>query len=414
LDSGFSENFLHRWWKYRIQHEEGHRPLSDLVEDAHHLSRGPLVEFEILVPFHRATGINAEVPPRWQAPSEVSAWLKENEFDPRELRQVGGFLLSVRARDVFAATEQVFEIVERLAARVDLGTSLQFQAAEHVWIKGEPEPFPLRRSRRGVKVRALARENQLYAESALTNIDAALELLGPLEEGPPGPAVSGGWAAVEALLLGPGDTGDRGVAGDRLASLVACSYPRAELTTLAYAHLRNAEDALATEIQSAPDNQARAVHVAQAIESGQPLILSLESDRLAERRLKALLAEPKRTLRDIEQYAARTFRRLYRQRNLVLHWGRMNAVCLRAALRTAAPLVGAGVDRIAHAWFADGTNPLELSARARLRLELLGSQGGASPIDLLETLIDGHPARGLVWRRLQACYNGHIAELLQA
>jgi hypothetical protein len=41
-------------------------------------------------------------------------------------------------------------------------------------------------------------------------------------------------------------------------------------------------------------------------------------------------------------------RRLYRQRNLVLHWGRMNAVGLRAALRTAAPLVGAGMDRIAH------------------------------------------------------------------
>jgi hypothetical protein len=118
--------------------------------------------------------------------------------------------------------------------------------------------------------------------------------------------------------------------------------------------------------------------------AGQPLSLTSESDRLAEKRGRELMAQPRQFLRGIEQQIERTLRRLYRQRNLVLHWGRMNAVSLRATLRTAAPLVGAGVDRIAHAWFLNQTNPLELAARAKVRLELLGSAGSSSPLDLLD------------------------------
>jgi hypothetical protein len=256
--------------------------------------------------------------------------------------------------------------------------------AGQVWIRGQNDPFPLRRNSRGVEVRALARESQLYNQSATSHIDAALELIGPLSGGPPGPAVAGGWAALEALLLGPGDGGRRGIAADRLASLVACSFPRAELTTLAYAHEKHASDELAVALGAAGSNRDRATVLARAIASEQSLALTSESDRLAERRLQALISGPKGVLRDIEQHASMTLRRFYRQRNLVLHWGRMNAVCLHSALRTAAPLIGAGVDRIAHACFTSGLNPLELSARAKLRLDLLGTAGAVSPVDLLE------------------------------
>jgi hypothetical protein len=100
--------------------------------------------------------------------------------------------------------------------------------------------------------------------------------------------------------------------------------------------------------------------------------------------MRSVLETPKRHLRDIEGHAARALRRLYRQRNLVLHWGRMNAVCLRAALRTAAPLIGAGVDRVAHAWFVSRISPLELAARARIRLELIETSPELSPVTLLE------------------------------
>ena len=34
LSLGFSPQYLHRWWRYRILHEGGERPLSDLLRDA--------------------------------------------------------------------------------------------------------------------------------------------------------------------------------------------------------------------------------------------------------------------------------------------------------------------------------------------------------------------------------------------
>lgn len=384
LDAGFSDSYLHRWWTYRIHHEPGSRSLADLVGDAHDLLRSDPPRFEVLVPFEGAPGLGAPAPANWRASTEVSAWLYENGFDSRELRQGGGLLLDLKARDVYAAVERISEDVERLSARVDLGTRSNLKSVGQVWVRGQSSPFPLRRTSRGVEVRALARENQLYNGSATSNVDAALELIGPLNEGPPGPAVAGGWAALEALLLGPGDGRGRSVAADRLAALVACSFPRAELTTLAYSHSKHGDDELSAKLAAAASNRDRASLVAQAITTARALALDSESDRLAESRLQRLLSQPKVGLQDIEQHACKTLRRFYRQRNLVLHWGRMSAVCLRSALRTAAPLIGAGIDRIAHAWFTEGTSPLELSARARLRLELVGIAARVSAVELLE------------------------------
>jgi hypothetical protein len=59
-------------------------------------------------------------------------------------------------------------------------------------------------------------------------------------------------------------------------------------------------------------------------------------------------------------------------------------VGLRACLRTVAPLVGAGLDRIAHGWFVEHCEPLELAARARIKLDTVGSATGSSALDLLE------------------------------
>lgn len=219
LDLGFSEAYLHPWWTYRIDHETGSRSLADLLDDAARLVRQTPSDFEVLVPFLGAPGMGSEVPSHWRSSTAVAGWLREHGFDPRGLRQTGGLLLVIQARDAHAAVEQVSEIIERLSARVNLGTRSQLQPASEVWVRNYPKAFPLRRPARGVEIQALLRENQLYAASPTSNIDAALELLGSLNEGPPGPAVASGWAAVEALLLGPGDGRDRAIAGERLASI---------------------------------------------------------------------------------------------------------------------------------------------------------------------------------------------------
>ena len=79
-----------------------------------------------------------------------------------------------------------------------------------------------------------------------------------------------------------------------------------------------------------------------------------------------------------------SLRRLYRQRNIVLHGGSTESVALDAALRTAAPLVGAGLDRVAHAYLADGITPLALAATAETSLALAGAQDAPPVTDLLE------------------------------
>ena len=76
--------------------------------------------------------------------------------------------------------------------------------------------------------------------------------------------------------------------------------------------------------------------------------------------------------------------RLYRQRNMVLHGARMDAVALRASLRTAAPLVGAGIDRIIHAHYVGKVAPLPLTARAQIALATIGTEGGPRITTLLD------------------------------
>jgi hypothetical protein len=101
---------------------------------------------------------------------------------------------------------------------------------------------------RGVDVLSLAREKTMYSTASHDLLDDALEMAAPLNAGPPAPAVSGAWSAIESLLSQAADTAEgmpgRVVAADRLAAIVTCSWPRAELTALSYRHSPATPDAL--------------------------------------------------------------------------------------------------------------------------------------------------------------------------
>ena len=92
--------------------------------------------------------------------------------------------------------------------------------------------------------------------------------------------------------------------------------------------------------------------------------------------LTQMVQTPGAALRDIRAHIESSVLRLYRVRNLVLHGGSVDAVALKACLRTVAPLVGAGLDRVAHAWYVEGLAPIELAARAATRVELVGTSAG--------------------------------------
>lgn len=404
LDMGYSSDFLHRWWKYRLHHEPGHRSFADIVDDAEGLAQASERRFEVMVPIARAIRLRqGQPPPAWRSARDVSAWLRRNGSDASGIRQDGGRLLQVEALDPHAAVARVAELLDQLAARIAVGTKGGLALLGHVWIEGVPRGFRLDHAGRGVWVEALERENQLYdlryssgtraaAAPARENqpydarstarIRAAIELLAHLQSSSPGAAVAGGWAAIEALLSEPGT--DRVQAADRLAMLVACSHPRAELTALSYAVSRG-DGELAGRLRDLDDNRRRCDMVAHAISQG-----AVGHDRLSAAdhaalvRTQEMLSEPRRIPLLVKEHAASAFRRLYRQRNMVLHGARMDAVALRASLRTAAPLVGAGIDRIVHAHYVDNLAPLPLTARATLAVATVGTTDGPCLAGLLE------------------------------
>jgi hypothetical protein len=385
LDAGFSGDFLHRWWTFKARHEAGTKDLSDIVLESHELASRPLRKFETLVVFAQAPSVKAsqQPPPHWLSNREVSAWLRRNSFDVSGLRQRGGLTLQLEARDPLLAAELATEVIDRIITRVSLGSPSHHRPVpiEQVWMAGEKGPVPLPVRRRRVEIHALQRENRIYELGEFNIIDAAMELVAPLDAEPPSSAVAGGWAAIEALMTGPGDR-ERVYAADRMASVVACSFARAELTSLSY-QLEAQGGIVADQLRNCACNRDRCEVLVKMIEAGNPPSFPKDTDTAALARITALLSRPAATLQDVESHISTCFRRLYRHRNIVLHGGKTDATGLRACLRNAAPLVGAGLDRVAHGWFVDRIHPLELAARARLRLDALGTGSGTSVLDLL-------------------------------
>jgi hypothetical protein len=385
LDEGFSSDFLHQWWTLRIYGRDNSPTLSEIVADAHVLVSSPPREFELAIGFEHAPPPYLVPPPKdslWVSNTDLSIWLRANGFDVAGVRTRGGLKFKLKARDAKTAADIAAETVDRIVSRADLGTYRKVVPINSVWIAGEKRAVPLKARRRRVEIHAVSRENRLYSVSEISIVDAAIELAAPLDMESPSPAVAGGWAAIEALLTGPGDK-ERVLAGDRMAALVACSFPRAEFTDLSYKLEKQGGD-LADKLKECTSNRNRAGLLVDSIVAGTPPKFQRPSDVAALERMSALLKSPSRTLEDIEHHVSTAFRRLYRHRNMVLHWGKTDSVGLRACLRTTAPLVGAGLDRIAHAWLVGGTHPLELAARARLRLGTIGASPAPSVLDLLE------------------------------
>ena len=174
-------------------------------------------------------------------------------------------------------------------------------------------------------------------------------------------------------------------AADDLATLIACSFPRAELTALSYAYQKlGYDDQLSQDLANADSNWQRSVLLADALASGASRPFVYRSDQAAVERMKDLLSDPSNVLKRVKAYVQEPIRRLYRQRNLVLHAGEMNSVAMVTALRTAPPLVGAGLDRLVHDALAIGeADPHRLVAKARLAIEMASAKDGPHIADLL-------------------------------
>jgi hypothetical protein len=376
LDEGFSPAALTTWLNgLSISRTE------DLFEAAQSLVGAPTEAYEVLIPFEKPPPERIARPSEWRDASQTSAWLLTQGFEPR--RQHGGLLLNIQARDASGAASRAADVVDRLLARVSVGMRDTVRVSSSAYVRGVPSPVPLRRIRR-VEVRALEREGRLLFLDRKGPVDDALELVSHLNGAPAPVAVTGGWSAIESLLTGAGDA-DKVVTAERFAYLVACSWPRAELTTLAWARLnQEPSDALGKSLANCETNRERCQVVLDHLSASGDLGLEAARDRLGQRRVEKVVRGPREGLQAIQRQTVASLRRLYRQRNLVVHGGQVAGEALSATLRTVAPLVGAGLDRITHAYLTQGTEAVDLAARAHFEVERAGSAGAPSITALLE------------------------------
>ncbi|MFG1919746.1 integrase [Micromonospora sp. NPDC048898] len=396
LDLGYDATYLLDWAEGLSRRDAS---ATDVLDAAVALDEAPTKDFAVLAAFASSPEQTiAQKQSAWLGAREVSAWLTARGHSPAGLRGGGGFLFCVVARDPYGAAARVRLLLDRLVARSSYLRSARdgIKPHERMWVDGHPTPVPIASPARGADLVSLVKEEHLYqVDGTRSLIDDALELAAPINRGAVGPAVAGAWAAVESLLSHPDDPRPEGagkaVAADRLAAIIACAWPRAELTALAHHHRPVPLDALAQEIKSCTTNRDRSHLVAAALAGGHSLVFAkkkaqaarVDSDRAAMERMRAVLAEPRRSLAEATKTFTIAMRRLYRMRNIVLHGGSTQSVAMDAALRIAAPLLGAGLDRLTHGLLTEDIEPLALAARAEIALQLVGGETGLSVVDLL-------------------------------
>lgn len=389
LDLGFSPDHLHRWI---MKVGPTITDLAELATATHNMATSiPKRAFDVFVPCaapYRKPEIT-EGPVNWIDGKTAANWLRQQLPNEETRRHAGGFLLQVECRDPWSAVE----VARATVARADARAKVSRQSSEGIcldgWarIAGDKREYSVRPTPRQVEIGSLFRQDAVYRfnHGLPTATDDALELASYMESPSEGAAVTGGWSAIEGLLIRPGE-GSHHVAADRLAALIACSLPRAELTPLAYRHMENADDALANSLGSAESNHEKVRLVEDHLRKGSQLVLADGSDLAAQSRIIAIINDPSQELSRIKIYVTESLRRLYNQRNTVAHSGSLRSAALDATIRTALSLVGAGLDRIVHAQLEARGDlaPLSLVARAEIELRLVGTPGGRDLSSLLE------------------------------
>jgi hypothetical protein len=131
-------------------------------------------------------------------------------------------------------------------------------------------------------------------------------------------------------------------------------------------------------------NLERCDVVVEAISGAGGLALEKDTDIAAESRMRDVSTNSRPQLNDAAFTFEGVFRRLYRQRNVVVHDGSTTSIALEPALRIAAPLFGAGMDRLLHTHQTEGLRPTERAARADNSLTLVGDSDGPKITRLLE------------------------------
>jgi predicted nucleic acid-binding protein len=379
LDAGFSADHLHGW--LLASSDEG-LSLEDRLEQADEMFGRAPVDYRVVVPFASLPSeVLTAASERFVKWDDLPEFLRSEGVErlPPGRKGVGALVFSIRAREPKAAIEATEIEVRRLAARVVVGLSSKTaNPAGYALALGATNPrwMQLRPRQKEILVSAIVRHRLLLpaARQQETHaLDDAFELLAAFETATSWASVAAIWAAVEGLLARAGDSGAK--AADRMANVVAGGFIRAELTQLTDVLARR-DDELGRSLAVSGLTQSRKLDKVLSEFSKSSLKFDNPADAAGAERVRSALADPATVLTRVRAYYMDAFRRLFNQRNLLLHGGRFNSVALPATIRTVPPLVAAGLDRLVHASMQESDlTTFGLAARAETEIELLATPG---------------------------------------
>ena len=236
------------------------------------------------------------MPDGWLSAQETAAWLQSLSITPDgDLRQVGSIQVTMHARDPWSAVEAGAEMVTQTAARVAIGHKQGRVILKGVgWVAGYSTGFPLR-ANTFARLRSYKTAEDIFrlsSDAEDAKIDDAWRIFAGLETGTRGSALTGGWAAVEGLLLRP-DESPAVVAADRLAAIVVCALPRAMLTALSYQHKPTRPDQLTNDLDACTSNLQRCRVLEDAIAGGELPAVSGQSNVAMLNRFVSMRDDPK-------------------------------------------------------------------------------------------------------------------------
>lgn len=377
LDSGYSSQFL---YQQCLTSEKKHTKVGDALFEFLSLLHVPHAEdihvYEVLFVFTKTRSIKGEhdgehASMSWLDAQEVSKWLRSQKHTTKGLRFSGGMKVSVRAKDIHSAIYKAIYNSRSVIYRISLGTKQSPELLNRVWVAGFSQSFKLPDVHREIHLKVIDKEGLFFKVSENESVENGIALVGFMNEAPASPAVTAGWAAIESLLVGPGD-GSKAIAADRVADIVVCSYSRAELTKLAYRYLElDHKDKLSDILVSQKENSEKALLFGEALKKDQIKPFENCVDKLAKERICKVVTNPEKELALIQEHVRETMLRLYRQRNCVMHGGLVASEYLETSLRTSVPIIGACLDRIAQASYVQHKNSLVLAAHAKKGLLLI-------------------------------------------
>ena len=365
LDKGVSPDKLHTWLTRRLKESANDleynnlkldaSKTAELIEAAEGLVNENEVEYQVGIPFRKYSLGRSLLPPgashlrKHQAynwlETECPGWAKESSG----AAPWSDFLIiRTKCWDEWSAVERAGELIARIEARISLAPKhFTFEPLPRAWVAGVARSFSLLGSRRKVCMPFLKQPGvikDIQNEPKLSPVADALALLGSMKMSTASASLIGGWAAIEALL----GEDKKYLAAHHMANILTAALPRAELTSLVHS------DALPKELERQFKRKARTGSVSRDIgileqrihECSKYLNFGNMTDQLALTRLQELSKEPFLTLERARIRLEGTFSRLYRQRNVVMHDGRLDSITTSASFRIAPMLVAAGLDRI--------------------------------------------------------------------